>query len=55
MLLGEVADDDSLKLSDRTWAEIQRRLTFAGHYGGTADGVLGPATKRALFAFATAP
>lgn len=50
-----LTDDDKFKLSARTWTEVQRRLAAAGHYEGTPDGLLGPGTRRALFAYATAP
>jgi peptidoglycan hydrolase-like protein with peptidoglycan-binding domain len=29
-------------------AELQRRLSRAGYYNGSIDGVLGPATRRAI-------
>ena len=50
-----LTDDDNLKLSSDTWTEVQRRLAADGHYSGTADGLLGPGTKRTLFAYAPAP
>jgi Putative peptidoglycan binding domain len=32
-------------------AELQRRLTSAGYYHGAIDGIMGPATRRAIRAY----
>jgi peptidoglycan hydrolase-like protein with peptidoglycan-binding domain len=32
-------------------AELQRRLSRAGYYHGSVDGVLGPQTRRAIRAY----
>ncbi|MGI9382011.1 MAG: caspase family protein [Methyloligellaceae bacterium] len=48
-----LTEDNKFQLSARTWTEVQRRLAAAGHYDDVPDGVPGPGTRRALFAYAT--
>jgi putative peptidoglycan binding protein len=47
---GDTGDGNRYPTHSRV-AELQRRLTRAGYYSGAIDGIMGPATQRAIRAF----